>query len=115
MKKKEINNIFIILALLCAGIFVISIIENNPYLFAVGFCCIVLTTLLYLGFNWFNELPVVVPDITKEMAEIEIALQLARNLYLETEVVTFALLAIKENPFISITEAINRGLKEWNI
>ena len=44
---------------------------------------------------------------------VEYALSQAKDYGLESEVVTYALKYIKEDPTLSIEEAINKGLEEW--
>ena len=44
---------------------------------------------------------------------VAIALHDARQVGLETEVVTWALMYMKENPSLSISEAITMGYYEW--
>ena len=44
---------------------------------------------------------------------VKYTLNLSKLLYLEVEVVTFALKAMKENPELSIAEAITIGAEEW--
>ena len=119
MRKLHTNIIFIVLAALCAGIFIMAIIGNNSYIFAAGFVCTITTALVFIAHNWFSEIPIVVsdkkPDVSNEMIEVYDALNKAKNFYLETEVVSSALLEMKRDPSISITEAMNRSLKEWDI
>ena len=52
-------------------------------------------------------------EILKEFRAVEFALKEAINDGLEVEVVVFALKAMKENPSLSIEEAINIGYEEW--
>lgn len=52
-------------------------------------------------------------EILKEFRAVEIALKEAINEGLEVEVVVFALKVMKENPSLSIEEAIFAGYEEW--
>lgn len=52
-------------------------------------------------------------EILKEFKAVELVLKESINYGLEVEVVVFALKAIKENPSLSIEEAINIGYEEW--
>lgn len=52
-------------------------------------------------------------EILKEFRAVEFALKEAINDGLEVEVVVFALKAMKENPSLTIEEAILVGYDEW--
>lgn len=54
------------------------------------------------------------PSIEDEIKSVSSALQIAKQFTLESEVVLFALLAVKNNPNISINEALSLGLEEWD-
>ena len=47
--------------------------------------------------------------------DVKDTLEVAGDYGLEVEVVLFALIALKDNPKISITEALERGLTEWDL
>lgn len=51
----------------------------------------------------------------KEMSSVGEALKLASKHKLEVEVITFAFKAIKDNPALTIEEALEVGLGEWDI
>ena len=53
------------------------------------------------------------PDVDEEMEAVGVCLTEAAKYHLETEVVCWALKALKDNPNLTIIEAINIGLNEW--
>ena len=54
-----------------------------------------------------------VEDIHRSLDIVEHVLRDARDLKVETEVVTWALKRMKENPKLSISDAIQMGYEEW--
>jgi len=67
-------------------------------------------------FKWFkkqNEDDNDTEMLTLEMDAVSIALQQSREEGLDAEVVTWALRYMKEDPSLSISEAITMGYYEW--
>lgn len=54
-----------------------------------------------------------VEDIHRSLDIVEHVLRDARDLKVETEVVTWALKRMKENPKLRISDAIQMGYEEW--
>lgn len=54
-----------------------------------------------------------VEDIHRSLDIVEHVLRDARDLKVETEVVTWALKRMKENPKLNISDAIQMGYEEW--
>ena len=54
-----------------------------------------------------------VEDIRRSLDIVEHVLRDARDLKVETEVVTWALKRMKENPKLNISDAIQMGYEEW--
>lgn len=54
-----------------------------------------------------------VEDIHRSLAIVEHVLRDARDFKMETEVVTWALKRMKENPKLDISDAIQLGYEEW--
>ena len=54
-----------------------------------------------------------VEDIHRSLDIVDHVLRDARDLKVETEVVTWALKRMKENPKLSISDAIQMGYEEW--
>ena len=54
-----------------------------------------------------------VEDIHRSLDIVEHVLRDARDLKVETEVVTWALKRMKENPKLDISDAIQLGYEEW--
>ena len=52
-------------------------------------------------------------DISADMDAVSEGLQIASNYRLEVEVITFALYAMRNNPNITIEEAMIAGVEEW--
>ena len=52
-------------------------------------------------------------ETIKELSYVDHLLKLAEYHNLEAEVVVFALKAMKEDPLLSIEEAISLGFEEW--
>jgi hypothetical protein len=52
-------------------------------------------------------------DILSAMDQVSMALQHSREESLEVEVVTWALMFMKENPSLTVSEAITMGYFEW--
>lgn len=50
-----------------------------------------------------------------DLNAVKKALKYAERFGLEIEVMSYALNAMKENPKLSLTEALNIGLQEWDI
>jgi hypothetical protein len=57
--------------------------------------------------------PMPVEDIHRSLDIVEHVLRDARDLKIETEVVTWALKHMKENPKLDISDAIQLGYEEW--
>jgi hypothetical protein len=57
--------------------------------------------------------PTPVEDIHRSLDIVEYVLRDARDLKVETEVVTWALKRMKENPKLDISDAIQLGYEEW--
>ena len=67
-------------------------------------------------FKWFkkqNEEENDTETLVSEMDAVEIALERSREEGLDVEVVTWALRYMKENPSLTISEAISMGYYEW--
>lgn len=67
-------------------------------------------------FKWFkkqNEDDNDTEMLTLEMDAVSIALQQSREEGLDAEVVTWALRYMKDDPSLSISEAITMGYYEW--
>ena len=67
-------------------------------------------------FKWFkkqNEEENDTETLVSEMDAVEIALERSREEGLDVEVVTWALRYMKENPSLTISEAITMGYYEW--
>jgi hypothetical protein len=52
-------------------------------------------------------------EAIKELSYVDHLLKLAETHNLEAEVVVFALKSMKEDPLLSIEEAISLGFEEW--
>lgn len=65
-------------------------------------------------FRWFKKQDENDTEmLVLEMDAVEIALQRSREENLDVEVVTWALRYMKENPSLTISEAITMGFFEW--
>ena len=65
-------------------------------------------------FRWFKKQEENDTEmLVLEMDAVEIALQRSREENLDVEVVTWALRYMKENPSLTISEAITMGFYEW--
>lgn len=54
-------------------------------------------------------------NITKTMDAVANTLKFAGEYHLEVEVIASAMLYLKENPEVSINEALNAGLGDWDV
>ena len=54
-------------------------------------------------------------DLRMVMDDVDLALAAAKKYGLELEVMASAFIALKEDPNLSIVEALGVGLREWDV